>query len=162
MATSGGPPGAGGLSAGHARPARRLRLAGVRQELRRVHRADRRAGGAQITGTTFATTKPSSVDDQVFGCDYSTGDSALLQVSVATQDGKGVYDSEVSALTSVGGPPTPVKGVGDEAFFDTSPGASTVANYGAVFGDVYIKIGGLTPVTAAQGKQIVEELHAKL
>ena len=120
------------------------------------------AQASQITGTTFATTKPSSVDSQVFGCDYSTGDSALLQVSVATQDGKGVYDSEVSALTSVGGPPTLVKGVGDEAFFDTAPGASTVANYGAVFGDVYIKIGGLTPVTAAQGKQIVEELHAKL
>jgi hypothetical protein len=29
-------------------------------------------------------------------------------------------------------------------------------------GDVYIKIGGLTPVTVDQGKQIVEELHAKL
>jgi hypothetical protein len=116
------------------------------------------AQASQITGTTFTATKPSSVDGQVFGCDYSAGNSALLQVSVATQDGKGVYDSEVSALSSVSGPPTPVKGVGDEAFFDTSPGASNVANYGAV----YIKIGGLTPVTAAQGKQIVEELHAKL
>jgi hypothetical protein len=48
--------------------------------------------------------------------------------------------------------------VGDGAFFDTSPGASMVANYGAV----YIKIGELTPVTVDQGKQIVEELHAKL
>jgi hypothetical protein len=52
--------------------------------------------------------------------------------------------------------------VGDGAFFDTSPGVSMVANYGAVFGDVYIKIGELTPVTVDQGKQIVEELHAKL
>jgi hypothetical protein len=117
---------------------------------------------SQIVGTAFATTKSSNVDNQVFDCDYSTGDSALLQVSVATQAGKGLYDDQVSALSSVGGPPTLVKGVGDGAFFDTSPGASMVANYGAVFGDVYIKIGGLTPVTVDQGKQIVEELHAKL
>jgi hypothetical protein len=120
------------------------------------------AQASQIVGTTFATTKSSNVDNQVFDCDYSTGDSALLQVSVATQAGRGLYDDQVSALSSVGGPPTLVKGVGDGAFFDTSPGASMIANYGAVFGDVYIKIGGLTPVTAAQGKQIVEELHSKL
>jgi hypothetical protein len=31
-----------------------------------------------------------------------------------------------------------------------------------VFGEVYIKIGGLTYVTADQGKQIVELLHGKL
>jgi hypothetical protein len=61
------------------------------------------------------------------------------------------------------------QGVGDEAFSMPDPngnagsvGASSFASYGAVFGDVYIKIGGLTYVTPAQGKQIVEELHAKL
>jgi hypothetical protein len=41
-------------------------------------------------------------------------------------------------------------------------GASADASYGAVFGDTYIKVGGLTYVTAAQGKQIVEQLHAKM
>ena len=123
---------------------------------------------SQITGTTFTTTKPNSVANQIFGCDYSTGDSALLQVSVATVNGKDDYNLDVSALKTVGFPPNPVTGVGDEAFSMPAPtgagsaGASSVASYGAVFGDVYIKIGGLTYVTADQGRQIVEELHGKL
>jgi hypothetical protein len=41
-------------------------------------------------------------------------------------------------------------------------GASSIASFGAVFGDTFIKIGGLTYVTAAQGTKIVEELHGKL
>jgi hypothetical protein len=122
------------------------------------------AQASQIVGTTFATTKPNSVDNQIFGCDYSTGDSALLQVSVEMTNGKSVYGAQVDALKTVGSPPVLEKGVGDEAFYESAdnPGASIVAAYGAVFGDVFIKIGGLTPVTAAQGKQIVEELHGKL
>ncbi len=43
-----------------------------------------------------------------------------------------------------------------------SAGAASFASYGAVFGETYIKIGGLTYVTDAQGKQIAEDLHAKL
>jgi hypothetical protein len=124
---------------------------------------------SQITGTTFTTTKPNSVENQIFGCDYSTGDSALLQVSVTTVDGKIGYDSDVSALKTVGHAPNSVTGVGDEAFSMPNPngnagsvGASSFASYGAVFGDVYIKIGGLNYVTPDQGKQIVEELHGKL
>ena len=123
---------------------------------------------SQITGTTFATTKPNSTAGLVFGCDYSTGDSALLQVSVTVVNGKDDYDLDVSSLKTVGFPPNSVTGVGDEAFSMPDPkdggneGASSFASYGAVFGDVYIKIGGLNYVTPAQGKQIVEELHAKL
>jgi len=124
---------------------------------------------SQITGTKFATTKPNSTAGLVFGCDYSTGDSALLQVSVTVKDGKIGYDADLSALTTAGFPPNSVTGVGDEAFSAPDPqgnaasvGASAFASYGAVFGDVYIQIGGLTYVTPAQGKQIVEELHAKL
>ena len=124
---------------------------------------------SQITGTTFTTTKPNSVANEIFGCDYSTGYSALLQVSVHTVNGKDDYDLDVSSLKSVGFPPNSVAGVGDEAFSMPDPkggggneGASSFASYGAVFGDVYIKIGGLNYVTPAQGKQIVEELHSKL
>jgi hypothetical protein len=40
--------------------------------------------------------------------------------------------------------------------------AAGFASYGAVFGDTYIKVGGLTYVTADQGKQIVEMLHSKV
>jgi hypothetical protein len=75
----------------------------------------------------------------------------------------------VSSLKAVGYPPDSVHGVGDEAFSEPDPkgnagavGASSVASYGAVFGAVYIQIGGLTYVTADQGKQIVDELHSKL
>ena len=124
---------------------------------------------SQITGTTFATTKPNSTAGQVFGCDYATGDSALLQVSVTVKDGKIGYDADLNALTTAGFPPNTVTGVGDEAFSAPDPkgnagsvGASAFASYGAVFGNVYIQIGGLTYVTPAQGKAIVEELHAKL
>jgi hypothetical protein len=127
------------------------------------------AAASQITGTTFTTTKPNSVANQIFGCDYSTGDSALLQVSVITVNGKDDFNVDISALKTVGHAPDSVKGVGDEAFSMPNPngnagsvGASSFASYGAVFGDVYIKIGGLTYVTPAQGKQIVEELHGKL
>jgi hypothetical protein len=41
-------------------------------------------------------------------------------------------------------------------------GASADASFGAVFGDTYIKIGGLTYVIAGQGKQVVRQLHSKL
>ena len=124
---------------------------------------------SQITGTKFTTTKPNSVANQIFGCDYSAGDSALLQVSVTTEGGKIGYDSDLSALKTAGFPPNSVTGVGDEAFSAPDPkgnagsvGASSFASYGALFGDVYIQIGGLTYVTPDQGKQIVEELHSKL
>jgi hypothetical protein len=127
------------------------------------------AAVSQITGTTFTTTKPNSVENQIFGCDYSTGDSALLQVSVTTEGGKIGYDSDLSTLKTAGFPPNSVTGVGDEAFSAPDPkgnaasvGASSFASYGALFGDVYIQIGGLTYVTPDQGKQIVEELHSKL
>ena len=127
------------------------------------------AAASQITGTTFAKTKSSSVEGVVFGVRYDGPDSALLQISVETQFGKSALGNDVSALKTVGHPPRPISGVGDEAFSEPDPkgnagaiGASADASYGAVFGGTYIKIGGLTYVTAAQGKQIVEELHAKL
>jgi hypothetical protein len=127
------------------------------------------AAASQITGTTFTKTKSSSVQGVVFGCDYDGPNSALLQISVETQFGKSALANDVSALKTVGYPPRPVSGVGDEAFSEPDPkgnagavGASAAASYGAVFGSTYIKIGGLTYVTAAQGKQIVEQLHAKM
>jgi hypothetical protein len=126
------------------------------------------AAASQITGTKFTTAKASSVEGVVFECEYSGPGSALLQVSVDTEGAKQVYDTDISALKAVSHPPNSVSGVGDEAFSEPDPqgnagsiGASAFASYGAVFGDTYIKIGGLTYVTASQGKQIAEQLHAK-
>ncbi len=127
------------------------------------------SAASQITGTKFTATKSSSVDGIVFGCDYSGADSALLQISVDTQDGRGAFDADITALKAVSHPPARVSGVGDEAFSEPNPngnagsaGAAGFASFGAVFGETYIKIGGLTYVTAGQGKQIVEMLHGKL
>ena len=127
------------------------------------------AAASQITGTTFTTTKGNNVEHVIFGCDYSGPGSALLQISVATQGGKSDFDADMTALKAVNHPPNRISGVGDEAFSEPDPkgnagsaGAASFASYGAVFGDTYIKIGGLTYVTAAEGKQIVEQLDSKL
>jgi hypothetical protein len=127
------------------------------------------AQASQITGTTFTTTKSSNEQGMIFDCEYDGAGTDMLQISVTPQEGKYGYDSDVSALKTAGFPPNTVAGVGDEAFSAPDPkgnaalvGASSFASYGALFGGAYIMIAGLTYVTPAQGKQIVEELHSKL
>ena len=127
------------------------------------------AAASQITGTTFTKAKSSATAGVVFGCDYHGPNYSLLQISVTTQDGENQYDEAVSSLKTVGYPPKSISGVGDKAFSEPDPngnagsvGASAFGSYGAVFGDTYIQIGGLTYVTADQGKQIVEQLHSKM
>jgi hypothetical protein len=127
------------------------------------------AAASQITGTKFTKAKSSGVQGLIFSCEYDGPNAALLQISVQTEDGKDGFDTDVSALKTVGHPPNSVSGVGDEAFSMPNPqgnagsvGASSFACFGAVFGATYIQIGGLTYVTASQGKQIAEELHSKL
>jgi hypothetical protein len=126
------------------------------------------AAAAQITGTAFTTAKSSGVG-AISSCEYDGPGGALLQISVETQGGKVGYDAIVSSLKTVRHPPASVSGVGDEAFSEPNPegnagsvGASAFASFGALFGDTFIQIGGLTYVTAAQGTKIAEELHGKL
>jgi hypothetical protein len=72
----------------------------------------------------------------------------------------GFLDSGAQAVAAVLTGPA---GIGKTALWEWAvEQASGLGRYGAVFGDTYIKIGGLTYVTAAQGKQIVEQLHSKL
>ncbi len=52
--------------------------------------------------------------------------------------------------------PSPIRGQRERNW------SCAFASYGAVFGDTYIRIGGLTYVTPDQGKQIVELLHSKI
>jgi hypothetical protein len=127
------------------------------------------AAASQITGTTFTKTKSGDVKGLIFSCEYDGPNSALLQISVQTSYGKDGFNTDVSALKTVGHAPNSVTGVGDEAFSEPDPkgnagsvGASSFASFGAVFGDSYIQIGGLTYVTASQGTQIVNRLHSKL
>jgi hypothetical protein len=127
------------------------------------------AAASQITGTTFTKTKSSEVQGQVFSCEYDGPNSALLQISIETAAGKDEFNTIESALKAASHAPNSVTGVGDEAFSEPDPkgnagavGASALASFGAVFGDTFIQIGGLTYVTASQGTQIVNKLHSKL
>ena len=126
------------------------------------------AAASKITGTKFTKAKTSTTEGQIFNCEYDGPDAALLQIGVQFTGGKIGLDAIVGTLKTAGHPPTPVSGVGDQAFSEPNPkgnegsvGASSFASYGALFGDSFIQIGGLTYVTAGQGKQIVETLHSK-
>jgi hypothetical protein len=122
---------------------------------------------SRITGVHYATTKSSSVEGQIFECEYSNAQGALLQVSVAVVNGAVDYDGDVQAMSTLQ-KPLSVAGVGDKAFASPDPkgnagsaGVAAFASYGALFGDQYVKIGG-SYVTPDQGKQIVEQVHAGL
>jgi hypothetical protein len=126
------------------------------------------AKASQITGGRFTSAEPRSVAGLLAHCEYKGG-TDLLQVTVTVQSGPRLLGVDVDALKAVGHPPTTVSGVGDGAFSEPDPagnagsvGASSFASYGAVFGQTYIKVGGLTYVNADQGKQIVEILHAAM
>lgn len=120
---------------------------------------------SQITGVNYTKTKSDSTMGQIFGCEYSNAQYALLQISVAVVNGAIAYDADVQAMSSLE-KPIPVSGVGDKAFTVADPkgnagsaGVAAFASYGALFGDQYDKIGG-SYVTPDQGKQIVEEIQA--
>ncbi len=124
-----------------------------------------RAG--QIAGKSFASTKSRAYAGVLSSCEY-TGGYNLLQVSVSYEYGQHLFDGDIQALKAVGHPPNRVSGVGDAAYNEPDPkgnagavGAADSASYGAVFGDTYIKVGGMY-VTAAQGRQLVELIHAAM
>jgi hypothetical protein len=122
---------------------------------------------SRITGVAYTKTQGNSTMGQIFGCDYSDAQYHLLQVSVTVVNGSIAYDADVQAMSTLQ-KPIPVTGVGDKAFTVADPkgnagaaGVAAFASYGALFGDVYIKIGG-GYVTPDQGKQLVEEIQGKL
>ncbi len=121
----------------------------------------------RITGVHYTKTKSDSTMGQIFGCEYTDSQYDLLQISVTTVNGGLAYSADVQAMSALE-KPDPVSGVGDQAFATPDPkgnagaaGVAAFASYGAIFGDVYIKIGG-SYVDPDQGKQIVEEIHGKL
>lgn len=119
---------------------------------------------SRITGTTFTDTKPDSVAGAIFSCDYTSASLTQLNVDVTTVGGKVGYDADVQVLTTIGHPPTPVSGVGDKAFSEHTgnAGVDASSSFGALYGDMYIRISGLSAVTSDQGTQLVQELHGKL
>jgi hypothetical protein len=124
---------------------------------------------SQITGTKLTSAKASNVEGVIFNCEYHGPHFALLQIAVDVGNGPGDYQMDVSALSTVGHKPNSVSDVGDKAFSEPNPdgnagavGAASAASFGVLFGSTYIKIGGLTYVTASQGTQIANTIHSKL
>jgi hypothetical protein len=120
-----------------------------------------------ITGVQYTKARSSSTMGQIFECEYSDSTFDLLQVSATVVNGPLAYDADVQAMSALE-TPSPVSGVGDKAFAAQDPkgnagaaGVAAFASYGALFGDVYIKIGG-SYVNQDQGKQIAEEIDGKL
>lgn len=126
------------------------------------------ARASQLTGKHLTSAEPRSTAGILSHCTY-TGGSELLEVTVTVKGGPTLLGADVETLKAGGHPPATVSGVGDGAFSEPDPagnagsvGAASFASYGAVFGQTYIRIGGLTYVNADQGKQIAEILHAAM
>jgi hypothetical protein len=123
---------------------------------------------SQLSGTKLTSAKASNVEGVIFECEYQGPDFALLQVHVDVGNGPGDYSNDISVLSSVGHKPSLISGVGDKAYSMPHPnnagaeGASSFASFGALFGTTYIKIGGLTYVSASQGARIANTIHSKL
>jgi hypothetical protein len=124
---------------------------------------------SQITGTKLTSAKASNVEGVIFECEYKGPKFALLQVNVDIGNGLGDYSEDISALSTVGHKPDSVSGAGDKAYSMPDPngnagsaGAAAFSSFGALFGTTYIKIGGLTYVTANQGTKIANEIHSKM
>ncbi len=124
---------------------------------------------SQLSGTKLTSAKASNVEGVIFNCEYNGPNYALLQISVDVGNGPGDYSEDISALSTVGHKPNSVSGVGDKAFSEPNPngnagsaGAAASASFGVLYGQTYIKIGGLTYVSASQGTKIANEIHSKM
>jgi hypothetical protein len=94
-----------------------------------------------------------------YGCNYtdkvtSSGGGDQLELGIEGLDASQGYAADLSAMSSQA---RAVAGIGDKAFT-----AGLLAQLEVLYGDVLIKITGLTAPTIGQGKQIISDLHAKL
>ena len=70
------------------------------------------------------------------------------------------YSADLDASKTVNNKLTnvsPISGIGDKAF-----GGGIQARIEVLYGDVLIKISGVSDLTTDQAKQIVSELHSKI
>lgn len=96
---------------------------------------------------------------QQYGCNYtdkvtSSGGGDQLELGIEGLDASQGYAADLSAMSSQA---RAVAGIGDKAFT-----AGLLAQLEVLYGDVLIKITGLTAPTIGQGKQIISDLHARL
>jgi hypothetical protein len=123
---------------------------------------------SQITGKTFTMSKEDDTPSyKLYSCSYTTDPTVGGATTAEQMDldilGKGGaigLQANVDAANQVKSSVTalhPVSGIGDKAY-----GGGIEAHLEVLYGDVLIKISGLTAVTEDQGKQIIGELHSKL
>ena len=123
---------------------------------------------SQITGKTFTMTKEDDTPSyKLYSCDYTSDPTAgggatpeQMDLDIVGMDGAAGLSGDVDAAKQVNNKLTnltPVSGIGDKAY-----GGGIEAHLEVLYGDVLIKISGVTDVTTDQGKQIISELHSKL
>jgi hypothetical protein len=118
---------------------------------------------ARIVGKPFNTVERQNTPSyKLYDCNYtskvtSTGGGDQLDLGVVGMDGSVGYNADLSAMSGGVGHATPVPGIGDKAFT-----SGVMAQLEVLYGNVVIKITGLTSPTIAQDKEIISGLHAKL
>ncbi len=119
---------------------------------------------SQLTGKQFTMTKEDNTPSyQLYSCDYTstvTQGANQLDLDIMGKGGAIGLSADVDAAKQTKSSLTqlaPVSGIGDKAY-----GGGIQAHLEVLYGDLLIKISGLTDVTVDQGKQIISQLHAKL
>jgi hypothetical protein len=118
---------------------------------------------ARIVGKPFDTAeRQDTASYNLHDCNYTSkvtasGGGDQLDLGVVGMGGSVGYGADLSAMSGGVGHAKPVPGIGDKVFT-----SGVMAQLEVLYGDVVIKITGLTAPTIAQDKEIISELHAKL
>jgi hypothetical protein len=110
---------------------------------------------ARITGKPFtATQRQDTPSYKLYSCNYTDKGYDQLNLGIEGLDASAGYGADLSVE---GSQAKAVSGIGDKAF-----SAGVLAQLEVLYGNVLIKITGLTAPTTSQSKQIISQLHAKL
>jgi hypothetical protein len=119
---------------------------------------------SQLTGKQFTSAEPDNTPSyKLYSCNYTSTvaqGANQLDLDVEGENGAIALSADVDAAKSVNNNLTnltPVSGIGDKAY-----GGGIQGHLEVLYGDVLIKISGVTDVSTDQGKQIIGQLHSKL
>ncbi len=119
---------------------------------------------SQLTGKQFTSAEPDNTPSyKLYSCNYTSTvaqGANQLDVDVEGENGAIALSADVDAAKSANNKLTDltsVSGIGDKAY-----GGGIQGHLEVLYGDVLIKISGVTDVSTDQGKAIISQLHSKL
>ncbi len=119
---------------------------------------------SQITGKQFTMTERDDTPSyKIYSCNYTSTvpqGANQMDLNVVGKNGAAGFAADLDAANQSKSSLTQLKqvsGIGDKAL-----GGGIQGRLEVLYGDVLIRISGLTEVTVDQGKQIISRLHAKL